>query len=376
MTPPRSPHRLNSKTTSYPPYKPSKLWLVLCRLGLNVEDLTQRTLKFFGPGSEYDTPVNNPYREKGGRPTVFLMSLWQLNYSKIWWCVYINVFIAGPRPQLPIEGPWRQGSLKSFLKNIDAGKEETGKPATSRLLLLDFWILADKVFVSTSGCEDDCQIDGIAKLAPIVAFYAGKPEMLEKVEDAVRVTQNNDACVAETLAAARWVSSLCVCLVWRPTCWVIHRFPRFLEHFILNGPDPVALESVLDQLRDPNRKHPQDLDKAVIGMWGPSSGNSSHQSHGTEPWDTSFVFPVGLTEKVVPLRFSSARLQKSRRLSKNNSKVFFCTYLSVQQCVFWLFPGHIHQVKENLSKTPQELIPAVFPNTWGIPNWNFNHSRM
>lgn len=57
--------------------------------------------------------------------------------------------------------------------------------------------------MSTSGCEDDCQIDGIAKLAPVVAFYAGKPEMLEKVEDAVRVTQNNDACVAETLAAAR-----------------------------------------------------------------------------------------------------------------------------------------------------------------------------
>lgn len=42
-----------------------------CLLGLNVEDLTQRTLKFFGPGSEYDTPVNNPYREKGGRQMRF-----------------------------------------------------------------------------------------------------------------------------------------------------------------------------------------------------------------------------------------------------------------------------------------------------------------
>uniref|UniRef100_A0A8C2XSZ9 Selenoprotein J n=1 Tax=Cyclopterus lumpus TaxID=8103 RepID=A0A8C2XSZ9_CYCLU len=180
--------------------------------GLNVDDLKQRTLKFFGPGSEYDTPVNDPYRERGG-----------------------------PRPQLPIEGPWRHASLKSFLKNVDAGKEET-------------------------GCENDCQIDGIAKLAPLVAFYAGKSDMLEKVEQAVRVTQNNDACVAETLAAA-----------------------RFLEHFILNGPDPKALDSVLDQLSDPNRKQPQDLDKAII--------------------------------------------------------------------------GHIHQVKENLSKTPQELIPTVFPNT-------------
>lgn len=180
--------------------------------GLNVDDLKQRTLKFFGPGSEYDTPVNDPYRERGG-----------------------------PRPQLPIEGPWRHASLKSFLKNVDAGKEET-------------------------GCENDCQIDGITKLAPLVAFYAGKPDMLEKVEQAVRVTQNNDECVAETLAAA-----------------------RFLEHFILNGPDPKALDSVLGQLSDPNRKQPQDLDKAII--------------------------------------------------------------------------GHIHQVKENLSKTPKELIPTVFPNT-------------
>ncbi|KAK1878892.1 Crystallin J1C [Dissostichus eleginoides] len=180
--------------------------------GLNVEDLKQRTLKFFGPGSEYDTPVNDPYRDR-----------------------------AGPRPQLPIEGPWRQGSLKGFLKNVDAGKEET-------------------------GCENDCQIDGIAKLAPVVAFYAGKPEMLEKVEQAVRVTQNNDDCVAETLAAA-----------------------RILEHFILNGPDPKALDSVLAQLSDPKRKQPQDLDKAVV--------------------------------------------------------------------------GHLCQVKENLSKTPKELIPSVFPNT-------------
>lgn len=41
---------------------------------------------------------------------------------------------------------------------------------------------------------------------------------------------------------------------------------RFLEHFILNGADPNALDSVISQLNDPNRKQPQDLDKAVVGM--------------------------------------------------------------------------------------------------------------
>lgn len=45
----------------------------------------------------------------------------------------------------------------------------------------------------------------MAKLAPIVACYAGKPEMLQRVEEATRVTQNNDMCVAVTLAAARLV---------------------------------------------------------------------------------------------------------------------------------------------------------------------------
>ncbi|KAF3698973.1 Crystallin J1A [Channa argus] len=118
--------------------------------GLYVDDLKQRTLKFFGPGSEYDTPINDPYRDRG-------------------------------------------------------------------------------------GCENDCQIDGIAKLAPVVAFYAGKPDMLEKVDKAVRVTQNNDA---------------------------------FLEHFILNGPDPKALDAVLDQLSDKNRRLPQDMDNSVIGLPG------------------------------------------------------------------------------------------------------------
>lgn len=40
--------------------------------------------------------------------------------------IFFFFFSQAPRPQLPIEGPWRQASLKSFIKNVDAGKEETG----------------------------------------------------------------------------------------------------------------------------------------------------------------------------------------------------------------------------------------------------------
>uniref|UniRef100_A0A8C7ZSK8 Uncharacterized protein n=1 Tax=Oryzias sinensis TaxID=183150 RepID=A0A8C7ZSK8_9TELE len=158
---------------------------------LDVKDLTERFYKFFGPGTVYDLPVNDPYRKK-----------------------------EGPKAVLPIDGPWRHSSLKAFIRNVDAGKEET-------------------------GCDVDCQIDGITKLAPVVAAFAGKPEMLEKVEKAVRVTQNNDMCVAVTLAAA-----------------------RVLEHFILNGPDPKVLDAVLAQLNDPKRQNPQDLDKAVVALPG------------------------------------------------------------------------------------------------------------
>ncbi|KAG8009364.1 Crystallin J1B [Nibea albiflora] len=162
---------------------------------VNVEDLTKRFYKFFGPGTVYDLPLNDPYRKKGG-----------------------------PKAILPIDGPWRNGSLKAFFRNVDAGKEETGS-------------------------DVDCQMDGVTKLAPVVAMYAGRPEMLEKVEKAMRVTQNNDMCLAVTLAAA-----------------------RFLEHFILNGPDRNALDAVLAQLNDPKRQNPQELDLAVISLPGAFQG--------------------------------------------------------------------------------------------------------
>ncbi|CAJ1081887.1 LOW QUALITY PROTEIN: crystallin J1B-like [Xyrichtys novacula] len=156
---------------------------------VDVADLTKSFYKFFGPGTVYDLPLNDPYRKKGG-----------------------------PKAVLPINGPWRNGSLKAFFRNVDAGKEET-------------------------GCDKDCQMDGVTKLAPVVAMFAGQPEMLEKVEKAIRVTQNNDMCVAVTLAAA-----------------------RILEHFILNGSDPGVLDKVLAQLNDPNRQNPQELDRAVIAQ--------------------------------------------------------------------------------------------------------------
>uniref|UniRef100_A0A3Q1JC75 Selenoprotein J n=1 Tax=Anabas testudineus TaxID=64144 RepID=A0A3Q1JC75_ANATE len=129
----------------------------------DVEDLTKHFCKFFGPGTVYNLPLNDPYRTKGG--------------SKV---------------NLPIDDPWRSASLKAFMTTVR---------------------------------------------------YAGQSEMLGKVEKAIRVSQTNTMCVAVTPAAA-----------------------RFLEHFILNGPDPNVLDTVQAQLSDPKRQNPQELDHTVIGI--------------------------------------------------------------------------------------------------------------
>lgn len=58
------------------------------------------------------------------------------------------------------------------------------------------------VFVIT-GCDKDEQMDCVLRIVPVVALYAGRPDMLEKAESVIRVTQNSDTSVAVGLAAAR-----------------------------------------------------------------------------------------------------------------------------------------------------------------------------
>jgi hypothetical protein len=49
----------------------------------------------------------------------------------------------------------------------------------------------------------DGSSDCFVKIAPVVAAYAGTPEMLDRVADVVRITQNNRITVAYAQAAAR-----------------------------------------------------------------------------------------------------------------------------------------------------------------------------
>ena len=58
-----------------------------------------------------------------------------------------------------------------------------------------------------AAAQDDSQAHGIIKVPILVARYAGHPELLAKVEEAVRVHQSNDVSIGASLAVAK------VCLV-------------------------------------------------------------------------------------------------------------------------------------------------------------------
>lgn len=62
-----------------------------------------------------------------------------------------------------------------------------------------------------------------AQVPAIVAKYAGKPDLLEAVEEAVRVQQNNTYAVAVGLAAARILEKV-VLVSWQPTWGNIYVF--------------------------------------------------------------------------------------------------------------------------------------------------------
>ena len=121
------------------------------------------------------------------------------------------------KSQLPIDGKWQNVTLRRFSECHAAGK-------------------------SVSDLTDDdnnVDPDSIVRLVPFVALYAGKPEFLEQVEEATTQLQTSDMTVTIILA---------VC--------------RIMEQYMLQTHgDPV--KDVIQELKSPDRAHPQSLDRAV-----------------------------------------------------------------------------------------------------------------
>ncbi|ELT91759.1 hypothetical protein CAPTEDRAFT_191649 [Capitella teleta] len=87
------------------------------------------------------------------------------------------------KDQLPISGPWRPGHLKAFVANFKNNEEITGS-------------------------KDGPNGDAYAKLVPLVALYAGKPELEKYVIEATRMTHDNDLSVDCAIAAAKVLERL------------------------------------------------------------------------------------------------------------------------------------------------------------------------
>lgn len=51
-------------------------------------------------------------------------------------------------------------------------------------------------------------MDCVLNMVSVVALYAGRPEMLDKVEEVITMTQNSDINVAVAFTAARWISQV------------------------------------------------------------------------------------------------------------------------------------------------------------------------
>ncbi|XP_070532727.1 crystallin J1A-like isoform X1 [Ptychodera flava] len=106
--------------------------------------------------------------------------------------------------QYPKTGSWTPGVIKTFLTNYEAKNTVTGEKNSSDM------------HTSTAAIA-------------VVAKYAGQADMLDKVRKVIKVTAIHTEDIAIGLAAA-----------------------RLLEHYILNGEDPDAVNSLLHKLKGSN----------------------------------------------------------------------------------------------------------------------------
>ncbi|CAE8652235.1 unnamed protein product [Polarella glacialis] len=131
----------------------------LAELGrFDVEDFTRRVAEDFGRDSEYEV--------KG----VINESNWPQRIKDV---------------TMPLPGPWRHGSINKFLTN---------------------YVVEGKRYPECGS--DDAQIDFACRIVPVVALYAGSPELSQIVEVAIRAIQNTESAVKFGLAFAKCLELL------------------------------------------------------------------------------------------------------------------------------------------------------------------------
>ena len=127
----------------------------------------------------------------------------------------INMTIFGTR-ELPIDGPWRHGSVMHYIQELASGKD----------------------YLDAGGSDD--QAEAYVKTLPLIVAQAGSEDFLETVEESIRTLQDNDPAVVYGLAAA-----------------------RVLEQVILGGSAAEAASALPEALKAPRRTNPQPDDRYV-----------------------------------------------------------------------------------------------------------------
>ncbi|CAB9507790.1 ADP-ribosylglycohydrolase [Seminavis robusta] len=115
-----------------------------------------------------------------------------------------------------------------------------GRPDHALTTFIDN-IKADKKFPECGADDDQAHI--YMKVVPVVARYHGKPDLVDRLSQAVRVHQNNQKAVAFGIAAA-----------------------RILEAVILGAPLEEALETCQQNIKDDlaNANVPNDAQEALM----------------------------------------------------------------------------------------------------------------
>ena len=161
-------------------------------IGFEAEDSANRVFTAFGPGSPYDNP---------------LPALYSKNMKD--------------KSMYPITGAWRGFVSRRFIECYSSGKNVCDLK------------------------EEDKNVDpnNIPRLVALVALYAGKPELLDKAEEAALQMQYSDMVLAVVLTAC-----------------------RVMEQYILHGKShDNVIEKVIEELKSKGRLHPLDLDRATAG---------------------------------------------------------------------------------------------------------------
>jgi hypothetical protein len=150
--------------------------------------------------------------------------------------------------ELPIKGPWRHISLAGFVKNLKQGYHypECG--------------------------TGDAQADCFVRIVPVVALYAGHPDLLEKVAEAVSITQDNPPAIAVGQAFARILEGIIVSGKngYEAISGAIEEFGHRNKQYELNG----FHGKVASTMRTCLKQSGTSLYDAVVGFGGGSYSTS------------------------------------------------------------------------------------------------------